>query len=89
MLFRRAQLNAWFDRKPDSIAVALALMSGLQSDIAAFRCAVAETRAAIAALREAWSRTPPSARSRRAVPSARIAATYRRASGHDKEVELT
>jgi hypothetical protein len=89
MIFRHAQLSAWVGRKADPVAAAIVLASGLKSDIAALKTRLMETRAAIAALREAWSRTRPPARSRRGRSSVRIVGSYRRVSSHHKEVELT
>jgi hypothetical protein len=89
MIFRRAQFIAWFATNPEPIEAALALVCGLKSDIRALKIRLAETRAAIAALREAWSRTRPLARSRRPRSSGQAAATSGRKSSHNKEVELT
>jgi hypothetical protein len=80
---------AWLGTKADPIAAALVLVIGLKSDIAAFKIGLAETRAAIAALRDAWSRAEPLARSRRRKSPVRTIGAYRRITGDNKEVELT
>jgi hypothetical protein len=56
MTLPRALLAAWFARSPDPIAAALAV--GLKANVAAVRSALAETRTAIVALRQAWTRSP-------------------------------
>ena len=52
MISRLAQLRAWLGGPGDPIDAALVLVSGLRSDIAAFKARLAETPDAIAAMRE-------------------------------------
>jgi hypothetical protein len=85
MIFRRAHFIALFCTNSEPFAAALALMPGLKADIRALQARLAETRAALVALREFCTRTRPPARSR----GARKAGTSGRMSGHSKEMELT
>ena len=80
MTFRRVQFIAWFCTNPKPIAAALALMPGLKADIRALQAGLAETRAALVALRGSWSRSRPPARSR----GARAAGKSGRMSGPGK-----
>jgi hypothetical protein len=75
MIFRRARFIAWFVTNPKPVEAALALASGLKADIRVLTIRLAETRAALAALREPRSRTSPPARTRRARSSRRAAGT--------------
>jgi hypothetical protein len=71
MIRPRMPVLAWLRLKPDPFAAALALMPGLKADLRALRSYVAETRVAIAVLRETWTHSRASASSRRSRDSAR------------------
>jgi hypothetical protein len=87
MTLPRALLAAWFARSPDPIAAALAV--GLKANVAAVRSALAETRTAIVALRQAWTRASPPARSRSSASPPRGVGPVRRRAAHHAEAEFT
>jgi hypothetical protein len=72
-----AHLLARLRRAFDPVPAALGLAAALQSDIRRLQAAVAEARAAIAALRQA---TPPPTRRPRSRKPERVAGAYRHAS---------
>jgi hypothetical protein len=71
MMLSRVPMLAWLRLKPDPFATALALMPALKADLRALRSYVAETRVAIAVLRETWRCPRAATRSSRRRSSAR------------------
>ena len=71
MIHLRVPVLARLRLKPDPFAAALALLPGLKADLRALQSYVADTRVAIAALRETWGRPRTSTASRGRQTSAR------------------